>query len=100
MNAYVYGLSVGCKGDFVLAGTSKCNEVKLFDRSAGDWKTMTTVTGIKNPIFCVDFAKGVRKFAFGGGDGQLYIVNVLNNDQYKPKPKTKSTILQDKEKEN
>ena len=70
MTAYIYGISLGNKGDFVLAGTSKCNEVKVFDRSSKKkWVTCATVKGIRNPIFCVDFAKGIKRFSFGGGDG-------------------------------
>lgn len=68
MTAYIYGISSGCKGDFILAGTSKCNEVKVFDRT-GNWKTCCTVSGIKKPIYCVAFANGMKRCAFGGGDG-------------------------------
>lgn len=86
MRAYIYGLSVGNKGDFILAGTSKCNEVKVFDRTDKNdpWKTCCTVSGIKKPIYSVNFAKGMKRCAFGGGDGQLYIMSIINNDSWKP----------------
>ena len=35
MTAYIYGLRLGQKGDFCIAGTSKANEVKIFDNADG-----------------------------------------------------------------
>jgi len=57
---------------FILAGCSRANEVKIFDTKA-DNKSFTKITKLREAIYTCAFANNSHRFAFAGGDGQLYI---------------------------
>jgi len=66
--AYVYASQFSKLTDqYILAGCSRKNEVKLFDTSIG-YQPVSTITHIEKPVYTVDFANRKNMFAFAGGD--------------------------------
>jgi len=54
----------------MVAGTSKCNQLQVFDASHGHkLESISIVSKIRNPIYTVCMANTLNRCAFGGGDG-------------------------------
>lgn len=77
-HVYVYGAQFSKKdGTTILAGCSKINEAKLFERG-GKYAEITSFSQFNEGCYTVDYANTSHRFAFGGGDGILYIMNMVS----------------------
>mmetsp|Transcript_39131 Transcript_39131/g.45499 ORF Transcript_39131/g.45499 Transcript_39131/m.45499 type:complete len:419 (+) Transcript_39131:25-1281(+) len=75
-SAYVYSAQFSKSGtQFIIAGTSTRNEVRVFDEAA-DYQPCGKVKFEKS-IYSVDFAHTRKMFAFCGGDGEAYIYKII-----------------------
>jgi len=70
----------------MVAGTSKCNQLQVFDATRG-LESISIVSKVRNPIYAVCMANSLNRCAFGGGDGQLYIFDIVKNTDWVPKEK-------------
>lgn len=75
-NAYIYSTQFAkVMGEYVVAGCSGLNEVKIFDLDE-DCKEICTVFGMNKGCYSVDFGNCSKKIAFSGGDGVIYVCNL------------------------
>ncbi len=58
-----------------IAGCSGINEVTIFD-AKDEFKNVSTISNLKKGCFTVDYANNSNKFAFSGGSGIVYIMNL------------------------
>lgn len=58
-----------------MAGCSKLNEVRVFDRT-NDNKYFGKVSNLKKGIYSVDFANIHDAFAYCGGDGIVHVLQM------------------------
>lgn len=65
------------RGQFLLAGTSRSNEIKLFDLH--NKNTICGTVPLKSAVFSCAFANKAPLFAAGGGDGQMYLMTMKKN---------------------
>ena len=70
--AYIYTCQFSkVTNEYIVAGCSGLNEVKIFDWEKG-CKELCTVTGLKKGCYTTDFGNCSKKVAFSGGDGIVY----------------------------
>ena len=75
-SAYVYASQFSkVANDYIIAGSSGINEVKIFDFEA-DCKEICRVWGFTKGCYSVDFGNCSKKVAFAGGDGIIYVCNL------------------------
>jgi len=61
----------------VLAGTSRLNEVKIFDIKNNDLNCSTL--RLEMPIFSCSFANRSNMFAFAGGFSEIFVMDVIDS---------------------
>lgn len=59
----------------ILVGCSKTNELKLFER-ASNFAESVGLSNLTEGCFALDYANQDNRFAFGGGDGTVYIMKI------------------------
>lgn len=62
-------------GEYIIAGSSGINEVKIFDMDA-ECQEISRIFGMKKGCYSVDFGNCSKKIAFSGGDGVIYVCNL------------------------
>jgi hypothetical protein len=58
-----------------LTACSGTNEIALYNKYYEGYLKVASLRGMKKGNYTVDFANKSDKFAFGGGDGVLYVMN-------------------------
>ncbi|CAD8102441.1 unnamed protein product [Paramecium sonneborni] len=72
-NSYIYSCQYSkINSDTILAGSSGNQEVKLFDINQ-NYEVSGWIRDLQEGIYCVDYGNKSNKFAFGGGEGVVYI---------------------------
>lgn len=75
-NAYIYSCQFSrANNDTILAGSSKLNEVRIFDRKNGN-KNIAKITHFSKGVYSVDYAHTMDLFAFCGGEGRVHVVQI------------------------
>ena len=64
------------RGKFIGAGGSGANEAKVFEHGNNN-AVVGTVTGLSKGIFSLDFSPDGQKFAIGGGDSSIRILDIV-----------------------
>ncbi|CAD8172100.1 unnamed protein product [Paramecium pentaurelia] len=76
---YVYSCQFSkINGDTILAGSSGKQELKLFDIN-NQYQTCGYIQDLQEGVYCVDYGNKSNKFAFGGGEGVVYICSLTNS---------------------
>lgn len=71
--AYIYACQFSKINDEdIIAGCSNLNEVKVFDRKAGN-RDFGRISHLERGVYSVDFANTLNMFSFCGGDGRVHI---------------------------
>lgn len=60
----------------ILAGCSGANELKLFETDGSKYLPTASIIENHSGIYSVDFTNKSTGFAFGGGDGITYMMNL------------------------
>lgn len=58
-----------------MAGCSGMNELKLFDVN-NDYKPCASILEMKDSVYTCDYGNKGDKFAFGGGEGVVYLMTL------------------------
>jgi len=67
-------------GDLILGGGAGNNEVRVFDFASG--KLLASISDMEKSVLAMDYANSNPRFAFGGSDSCLRIMNII---EAKPK---------------
>lgn len=74
--AYIYTCQFSkVMNEFIVAGCSGLNEVKVFDWE-NQCRELCTVSGLKKGCYTTDFGNCSTKLAFSGGDGIVYVCTI------------------------
>jgi COMPASS component SWD3 len=65
-------------GEYVVAGGSGCNEVKIFD-SVNGFQPVAQIKELSRAVFSLDFSNNNDMFAMGGGDGVVRVFNLIHD---------------------
>jgi len=65
-------------GEYVVAGGSGCNEVKIFD-SVNAFQPVAQIKELSRAVFSVDFSNQGDMFAMAGGDGVVRVFNLVHD---------------------
>lgn len=60
-----------------MAGATGKNELKLFDTQK-HFEPCASVTNLREGVYAVDYSPKSNKFAFGGGEGVVYIMGLTD----------------------
>lgn len=74
INALIYGAQFNkLNGNSILVGSTGNNEVRIFENE-GEYKPLGIVNNLVKGCYSVDFGNKNKIFAFGGGDGVIYVI--------------------------
>jgi WD40 repeat protein len=65
-------------GEYVIAGGSGCNEIKIFD-SVNAFQPVAQIKELSRAVFSCDFSNQGDMFAIGGGDGVVRVFNLVHD---------------------
>lgn len=75
---YAFSTRFSNDGNFIVAGGAGKNELKVFANNAdtkADFKIQMEIKDLPSPVYTLDTNPVIKQFAFGLGNGNLYMCN-------------------------